>query len=834
MKADRLTPGETGGDSSGIFRGACFSDSASADRMPSIMDDMFFCTFFADTGNLTLFFLHGPAVLTAMQAAGGMDLPAFIQYICEADRADAARKYSLFFTEAAAGRTDKVTFRHSFMPEKGRCLWLQVYMQAVSREGGCSVWGGMIDKTPSSPESIITEILSKETDEFAVYYDAAKDTCYLNTHLMCFLGVPTNRIENAAAQAAKYIHPDDFTACKREAALFLAHKRTSFSREFRIVSPDKKEVWLHSCGFTDFNAGGGARYISGTFTDITERKQIELLQRDIIDGTSAVVFVADTDNSVISFSENIRRFFPKACLHMQGNILDTINGNVLPEDRNRVIEPIRQLMGSKSGKYSCEFRIFADNEIVWVASRGKSFFDTSRQSHMIVGTIFSLDDMNHLFTVSGETGSRHEITDLPVRAGLLADTERVIHDRNVFSAALILIDIREFHTFNDRFGRGIGDEVLKGVSNKLAERLPSGASLYHINTDTFCILWPHASRVQIDRFMSYSQEESKNPLLIGKEYIYITYCMSGALFPSCGSSADELLLNAEITLHKVKQEKRARYAIFSLSDKKEMTEKLDFELQLARSIRNAHDNFLLYYQPLVSASGEKLIGAEALLRWLSPAREIISPEKVIAGLEATGHMDNVGAWVLEQGILQCRVWLDSGADSCFFMHINITAEDLMRPKYASNVLSLLRKYALSPENLILEITESSLMKSFETCRKNLVKLRNAGVRISLDDFGSGYSSLNYLRELPVDEVKIDRAFIEDVQKDQYNHSFISAIVLLAHSISADVCIEGVESHEQADTVRALEADVFQGYYFGRPVPSVEFETRYFLNQPAIF
>src|SRR5665647_117592 len=189
-------------------------------------------------------------------------------------------------------------------------------------------------------------------------------------------------------------------------------------------------------------------------------------------------------------------------------------------------------------------------------------------------------------------------------------------------------------------------------------------------------------------------------------------------------------------------------------------------------------------------------------------------------------MDGVGAWVLEQAIFQCSKWICEGVNPDFVMHVNITAEDLMRPNYSSSVISLLSKYCLTPGNLILEITETSLMRSVSSCRQNLIRLRKAGIKISLDDFGTGYSSLNYLRELPVDEIKIDRAFLENIRKDRYNHSFISAMIILAHSIPRNVCIEGIETFEQANTVRALHADVFQGFYFGKPVSSSEFAAKF--------
>ena len=567
--------------------------------------------------------------------------------------------------------------------------------------------------------------------------------------------------------------------------------------------------------------------------DIAEQKEMEILQQNIIDSSDAVVFVYDPDHREITFSENLHEILPGAPLKYDGNIIGSIKEYVFPEDRNRMMDPIYEVIAGRAAQYSSEFRILADDRIVWVANRGKSYFDATRQSTRIVGTLINLSSMNQYREITEEKSRRHEITNLPGRGRLSTDIEKVIHDRNVFAAALILIDIKEFHAFNDRFGKAAGDEILKGVSNRISDFLPSGASLYHMSVDTFCVLWPHASRVQVERFMQFLTAENIKPLAAGSEAVFVNCLMSAALFPSCGNSAEELLMNAEITLHKLKTDKSAKYAIFSATDKKEMTERLDFELQLTKSIRNTRENFILYYQPLVSSDGGRLVGAEALMRWISPAHEIISPEKVITGLIATGHMDNVGAWVLESGIRQLSEWLCSGVDPDFFLHINITADDLMCADYSARVMSLLRKYGLPARNLVLEITESSLMKSISVCRKNLVNLRRMGVRISLDDFGSGYSSLNYLRELPVDEVKIDRAFIEDVQKDCYNHSFISAIVLLAHSISTEVCIEGVESREQANTVATLNADTYQGFYYGRPVSAADFDNLYFQQSASV-
>jgi len=432
-------------------------------------------------------------------------------------------------------------------------------------------------------------------------------------------------------------------------------------------------------------------------------------------------------------------------------------------------------------------------------------------------------------TQADRFGTRNEISGLSGRGRLLLDTEKIIHDRNVLSAAIILLDVKGFHTYNDRFGRKKGDAILKGLADMLLEKLPEGASLFHVNIDAFCVLWPHSSRAQIQDFMEYIQQETAHPVMIAQEAIFATFSISAALFPSSGSSADELLANAEITLHKMKGEKRKRCAIYAPSDKRELKEKLDFEFHLTKAIRNNREGFEMYYQPLVDVDTSQLIGAEALLRWISHENIIVHPEKVIAGLEAIGYMEDIGEWILEQGIRQCSEWLSAGVNPDFLVHINITAEDLMRPTFAGTVISILRKHSMPSANLVLEITETSLIRNIVTCRQNLIQLRSEGVKIALDDFGTGYSSFNYLRELPVDVIKIDRVFIEDIQRDSFNHSFISAIILLAHSISRSVFIEGIEKIEQADYIRDLHADCYQGFYFGRPVAASIFEDTYFKN-----
>ena len=271
---------------------------------------------------------------------------------------------------------------------------------------------------------------------------------------------------------------------------------------------------------------------------------------------------------------------------------------------------------------------------------------------------------------------RNALTGLLARDRLISDLDALIHDRDVLSAAIVLIDIKDFHIFNDRYGRESGDRLLVTVAKKLRESLPKGCELYHINLDVFCILWNNATRVQVENHMKAIKEEMNAPLVVDRSTIYVSFSMSAALFPSCGNVAEELLVNAEITLHKVKQDQRLTYSIYTPQFKVELKERLDFEFQISKSVREGNQNFLLYFQPLVDARSERLVGCEALLRWMSPSGQLINPEKVIAAVYATGQMNVVGDWILRTAMKQCKDWIDDGVSEDFYVHINVTAEDM--------------------------------------------------------------------------------------------------------------------------------------------------------------
>ncbi len=816
-------------DDSG-FVSALYDSTISLDpqllaQADSLLENVAMCTFVVFPKEKRLFFSKGMTDYLGPVAAEDMLLDNFLEFTDPDEQRNLKVRYEEGFYDLAADNHKVVSFEHNIISHTGHLYHVRVTMQAVKKENHLLIFGMMEDYTSSFGEIVYEKLLSDSIDGYVFCYESETDHVRFNSSLADLLDFPTHELQHATKEIGNLVNPEDYSA-------FVSimqddkEKKDKFGLDFRILSPVQGEVWVHSCGVFDFTSPDQKHYKIGILVDVTDKKKTNSLQRLIIDGSEAITFTADMKRGIIEFSPNLKDAFPDMDLTYSGDIIHRMAEEVIEDDRKRFIETFTYLVDEERDTFSIEFRVWGnDDQIRWLASRGKTVYDSSKQALVIIGTIFDLTSMNEMRENVEKNSSRNSLTGLLARDRLISDLDEMIHNRDVLSAAIVLIDIKDFHVFNDRYGRESGDRLLVTIAKKLRESSPKDSELYHINVDTFCLLWKNATRVQVENHMKAIKEEMNEPLIVDRSTMYVSFSMSAAIFPSCGNVAEELLVNAEITLHKVKQDPRLTYSIYTPQFKVELKERLDFEFQISKSVREGNQNFLLYFQPLVDARSERLVGCEALLRWRSPQGNLISPEKVIAAVYATGQMNIVGDWILRTAIQQCKTWIDSGVSDDFYVHINVTAEDMARIDFADYVIQLLSEYGLQPKNILLEITETTLMKNLAICRQNMIKLRSNGIRIALDDFGTGYSSFNYLREFPVDEIKIDRAFVD--QDDRFNMSFISAIVLLTRTIGMTVCVEGIETAQKASRIRSLGVDIFQGYYFAKPLSPEDFEKKYF-------
>lgn len=415
------------------------------------------------------------------------------------------------------------------------------------------------------------------------------------------------------------------------------------------------------------------------------------------------------------------------------------------------------------------------------------------------------------------------VTGLPNRQNV---HERISHWINIAKrdnkkGVVFFLDIDNFKVINDTFGHGFGDKVLKQLGIEL-ERLNGADSLVgRFGGDEFVLAkFGIEDEQEIHRIVDDILKIFSYPWIIDGYEIYPTASIGITVFPDDGNNTEVLLKNADIAMYEAKKYGKNTYEFFDRS----MNDKVIQRMEMDRDLRNALDKgeFSLAYQPQINSKTGRVEAVEALIRWNHPERGPIPPSHFIPFAEDTGLIIPIGEWVLRTACKQNKEWQDKGY-SPVRISVNISPFQLRRWNFINLVQEILEEVELDPSYLELEITESNLMESMEENIKILARLNQMGVRIALDDFGTGYSSLNYLQRLPINNMKIDRAFVEDITNDRDKRYIAEVIIALAHRMNLMVTAEGVETEEQLRLLIDRNCDVIQGYLFSKPLPPNDIE-----------
>lgn len=771
-------------------------------------------------------FTDGMGDVLGLAAGSFMYLSQYYQYIPDSERVTVISRYESAISELMERDTKTLSIEHKLQGTNSSLRDIEITMRVDTIDKSRYILAVIKDKTPDMMHTAFGELFGPDINSYLFVYDTQNDVCYLSDKFVKEFDLGSPRMTKFTEVYKKYIHPDDSEILHDAIIRYLEDNTFDVSLQIRFLAPGRGEIYLRTDGFSDYGSEG--RYISGIFSDVTQFVNDDFLWDNMIDGLNAAIFNTDLNKNVTTISKNIHSIFPEFPLMVAGDFIETLVPYVVQTDRQRLRNILNRSVQENGTRFAIEVRVRNDNDkSSWVAIRGKSFENKNTMTRMLTGSILDLSAMNEVKESYEKAGTSHKITGLPIAERLYRDVEVVIRDANVSCAAVIMFDINDFHEFTDRYGKDAGDKILRNLADLINTNLPDRAKLYHIGTDNFAVLWPDSSQIKAGNFMRDIIARSEEPFSIDGAKLFINLIASAAFYPE-GRTAEELLSQAEITLHKVKENKSLRYAVFSPADRNELRDKLDFQTTISTNIINGFENFMLYYQPLMDAKTGELRGAEALLRWIKPDGNPENPERVVAALEAINQMEAVGKWILEEAVKQCADWINKGAPKDFYVHVNATADDLITEDYVPRLISLLTKYKLKPKNILIELTETSLMQNMASCRDNIDLLHKNDIRTALDDFGSGYSSFNYLKELPVDEIKIDKTFVDDMLSNKFDNTFISAMTMLAHSIGKGVVVEGVETKEQYQMIKDMDADLIQGYYFGKPMSVFAFWNKYFI------
>ena len=517
-----------------------------------------------------------------------------------------------------------------------------------------------------------------------------------------------------------------------------------------------------------------------------------------------------------------------------GGALDSFLLTVHGDDRERVESALKQILAARI-PCDIDHRIILPNGgEVTVNLQAEAVFDDQLKALTIVGTAQDISERKRSEREIHRLAYFDSLTGLPNRI-LFKDrvTQALAHaSRYQSTLAVLFLDLDRFKVINDTLGHNVGDLLLKHVADRLADSIRHSDSigrsvdnedaheLARLGGDEFTMLLTNLHDVQdAGKVARRMLEALAKPFSINGHEIFVTVSVGIAIFPADGDSVDTLLKNSDSAMYHAKEQGRNNFQFYSDVMNEAANERLALEAELRHATERGE--FVVHYQPQVDLRTGRIIGAEALVRWLHPQRGLLSPSVFLSAAADTGLIRAIDEWVLLAACRQSLAWQRRGL-VLPRVSINMSNSLFHGNTLLKAVEEILRETGLSPLCLELELTESIAMRNVDKSITMLQELKTMGVQLSIDDFGTGYSSLSYLQRLPIDTVKIDQSFIREILTKAQPVPIVRAIIAMAHSLQLCVLAEGVEQEEQRTILLAEGCDQAQGYLFGRPIPAEEF------------
>jgi diguanylate cyclase (GGDEF)-like protein len=424
----------------------------------------------------------------------------------------------------------------------------------------------------------------------------------------------------------------------------------------------------------------------------------------------------------------------------------------------------------------------------------------------------------------GFMATHDALTGLPNRTLILDRVKQMLarSRRNQRPVAALFVDLDNFKSINDTLGHGVGDELLRAVAARLDGVVREADALGRLGGDEFVVISEELSPAAGAELIAERLLDAlKHPFKLGADgETSLTVTASIGIAAADGTTAEELLRDADIAMYRAKWDGKNRYVVFETGMQDTVQQRMELEMDLREALANRE--FFLAYQPTLDLSDMSPNGVEALIRWKHPERGVVQPNDFIPLLEETGLIVEVGRWVLEEACAQGAAWRAAGYP--IGMAVNVSGRQLDTDQLIVDIESALSHSGLHPEALTIEITETTLMRNVEETARRLAAVKQLGVRIAIDDFGTGYSSLAHLQRFPVDALKIDRSFVAGLRDNQEGETLIRTLVQLGKALSIETFAEGIEQEQELSLLRDEDCDSGQGFLFARPLDALAVES----------
>jgi diguanylate cyclase (GGDEF)-like protein/PAS domain S-box-containing protein len=509
---------------------------------------------------------------------------------------------------------------------------------------------------------------------------------------------------------------------------------------------------------------------------------------------------------------------------------------VHPADLERLRADIAAHLEGRSPHFENEHRMLhRDGAYHWMLTRGVAVRDAAGAAQRIAGSQTDITRRKQVEEQLVYDAFHDTLTGLPNRALFMDRLERLLtrarrHADYLF--AVLWLDLDRFKIVNDSLGHLMGDQLLVEIAHRLQTCVRAGDTVARIGGDEFTLLLDDIrGTADAIRVADRIHDTLAEPFSLDGHEIYTTTSIGIALSASGYETAEDVLRDADTAMYRAKALGKARHVVFDAGMHARAVATLEIETDLRRAVER--EELRLQYQPVVSLQTGAIVGFEALVRWHHPTRGMVPPGQFIPAAEDTGLIVPIGRWVLDQACRQMHGWRTRlPADSLIWMSVNLSSRQLAQMDLLDQVQETLRETGLDGRYLKLEITESTLMENIDSATVVLSDLRALGIQVSIDDFGTGYSSLSYLHRLPIDTLKVDRAFVTQIGAGQDSSEIARVVITLAHTLNMNVVAEGVETTEQLGALQFLGCEYAQGYLFSRPVDSDQATALLSLDAPC--
>lgn len=517
---------------------------------------------------------------------------------------------------------------------------------------------------------------------------------------------------------------------------------------------------------------------------------------------------------IIGYSAVISNYYP---INLFENLLH-------PLEKKSVIEEIENYLKSGNGSFDREMQLLHRNGYYfWVKMYAKAIWDSEHKAIKMVGAFSDISERKAYDHKIEELAFMDSITKLPNKSKLEILMEPLLN-HTLAPFAFVYFDIDHFKLINDSIGHELGDQLLLSVGQVLRESLPEIDVISRISGDEFALIVPYDGNIDyISQTIDKMMAALKEPIFLYDHEFSLTTSIGVALFPEHGASFNTLFKKADTAMYASKDNGRNQFTLFHNQLEYQITELFEIQNDMKKALTN--NAFTMYYQPQVNFENGALLGAEALIRWIHPDKGIIPPDKFIGISEKTGFIKTLGLWIIESVFRDACEWSKKGYRALSYS-INLSGVQVQQNDLIDSIKRLLEIYDVMPEWFTFEITENVAIDSNYATLDILNTLKSMHFKIALDDFGINYSSLSYLKTLPIDILKLDKTFVSSIATHPKDLAISESVIFLAHKMNLKVVAEGIETTVQHDILKAFGCDSAQGYLYSRPLPPDQFEKLY--------